>query len=435
MIGALGHEWRAIVDRFGNVEPLDGSPAMRWFVAAEDRWHRPGDGIATRQTVLGGAPVVETRLRVPGGDAIQRLFVAPGRGTPPALIMEVENESPRAVAIAVTRTDVVAPRTPTDPAITGRHVAELGLDAVPVVLPLGHRATVRVALPCAPVGAVDSPDYLASFPNWEDVVRGWTSLCERASRFVVPDLVDAVPVTDLVIAERCRLALEPPGDVRDADSAISALVGWRDLVTLGLEPLGDETLDDERVVSAVEILMRAVRRGYPWSGDAARAVAAAARMLGTIGTNGGRRSPGSDPLDELTRVVATALRQPPVAIPRLLASATGKTRRWVDRLESEMVLWSDDQEATVCPTGIAPGRLGVDIEAHRLPVGAYHHVSFALRWHGAHPAIIWEVEGPSGLRLRSGVDAQWTTTATSGEALWRLANDSRLPASDSLSFS
>lgn len=435
MIGALGDEWRAIVDRFGNAEPLDGSPPVRWFVAAEDRWHRPGDGIATRQTVLGGTPVVETRLRVPGGDVVQRLFVAPGRGTPPALIMEVENDSSRAVAIAVTRTDVVAPRTPTDPAITGRHVAELGLDAVPVVLPLGHRATVRVAIPCTPMASVDSSDYLARFPDREDVVRGWTSLCERASRIVVPDLADAVPVTELMIAERCRLALEPPGEVRDANSAIAALVGWRDMVALGLVRPGDENLDVEGVVSAVEILMRAVRRGHPWSGDAARAVAAAACLLGASGTNGGTRSPESDPLAELTRVVAAALRQPTVALPRLLAAATGEAHRWVDRLESEMVRWSDDQEATVCPAGIATSRLGVDLEAYRVPVGPHHHVSFALRWHGAHPAIIWDVEGPSGLRLRSGVDAQWTTTQPTGEALWRLADDSRPPLSDSLSFS
>lgn len=430
MIGALGDEWRATVDRFGNVEPLDGSPPLRWFVAAEDRWHRPDDGIATRQTVLGGTPVVETRLRVPGGDVIQRLFVAPGRETPPALIMEVENDSSRAVAVAITRTDVVAPRTPTDPEITGRHVVELGLDAVPVVLPLGHRATVRVAIPCRPTGIVDSPDYLARFPDWVDVVRGWTSLCERASWFVVPDLAEAVPVTDLLIAERCRLALDPPRDVGDADSAIDALIGWRDLVPLGLD-----RPEEENVVSAVEILMRAVRRGYPWSVDAARAVEAAAYLLGTGGTTGGSRPQGSDQLAELTRVVAAALRRPSVALPRLLESATGEARRWVDRLECEMVRWSDHQQATVCPVGLAPSRLGIDVEAHRIRVGPSHRLSFALRWHGANPAIIWEVEGPSGLHVRSGVDAQWTTTRSSGEALWRMADESRPTTTDSLSFS
>lgn len=427
MIGALGDDWRATVDRFGNVEPVDGSPPVRWFVAAEDRWHRPDDGSATRQTVLGGTPVVETRQRVPGGDVVQRLFVAPGRGTPPALVMDLENDSSRAVAIAVTRRDVVAPRTPTDPAITGRHVAELGLDGVPVVLPLGHRARMRVAIPCSSVGGLHPPDYLDRFPEWVDVVRGWTALCERASRFVVPDLIDAVAVTDLMIAERCRVALEPPGDVRDADSAIVALLAWRDFVPMGLD-----RPDDEIVVSAVEILMRAVRRGHPWSIDAARAVQAAAFLLGA---SGGSKPSDPDQLEELTRVVAAALRQSPVALPRLLESATGNARRWVDRLENEMVRWSDDQEAIVCPAGIAPSRFGVDVEAHRLPIGPRHHLSFALRWHGAHPAIIWDVEGPGGLRLRCGVDEQWTTTRSSGEALWRLSDDSRPPASDALSFS
>lgn len=430
MIGALGDRWRATVDRFGDVEPHDGSAPLRWFVAAEDRWHRPSDGIATRQTVLGGTPVVETRLRVPGGDVIQRLFVAPGRGTPPALVMDVENDSPRAVAVAVTRTDVVAPRIPTDPAITARHVAELGLDSVPVVLPLGHRARLRLAIPCSPVGVVDSLDYLAGFPDWSDVVRGWTSLCERASRIVVPDLAEAVSVVDSMIAERCRVALDPPGEIRDVDAAIAGLLAWRDA-----QPMGLGRPDQEDVVSAVEILMRAVRRGHPWSRDAARAVEAAAVLLGTGAVLGGSMDQESDLLEELQRVVAGAMRRAIEPLPRMLALATGDARRWVDRLEGEMVRWSDDQEATMCPSGIAPKRLGVDIEAHRLPVGPHHHLSFALRWHGAHPAVIWEVEGPSGLRLRSGVDAQWMTTQSSGEALWRIRDGMRPTANESLSFS
>lgn len=430
MIGALGDHWRATVDRVGNVEPHDGSAPLRWFVAAEDRWHRPSDDTAIRQTVLSGTPVVETRLRVPGGDVIQRLFVAPGRGTPTALVMEVENDSARAVAVAVTRTDVVAARTPTDPVISGRHVAELGLGAVPVVLPLGHRARVRVAIPCSPLGAVDPVGYLAGFPDWTDVVRGWTTLCERASRIAVPDLAEAVPVVDSMIAERCRAALDPPGEIHDGDSAIAGLLAWRDAIPMGLGRPEEEIL-----VSAVEVLMRAVRRGRPWSRDAARAVEAAALLLGTGAKLERSKEQDSDLLGELQRVVASALQKPIEPLPRLLAAATGEARRWVDRLEDEMVRWSDHQEATLCPSGIASGRLGVDVEAHRIPVGPHHHLSFALRWHGAHPAVIWEVDGPSGFRLRSGVDAQWMTAKSSGEALWRIPDGIRPSASNSLSFS
>ncbi|MFM8483490.1 MAG: hypothetical protein ACKOBT_09100, partial [Actinomycetota bacterium] len=89
VVGSLGSPWRAEVDGSGNVVCGDGSPPLQWFVAAEDRWHRPAEEIATRQTLLDGTPVVETRLRVPSGDVVQRLFVAPGRGTGPALIMDV----------------------------------------------------------------------------------------------------------------------------------------------------------------------------------------------------------------------------------------------------------------------------------------------------------------------------------------------------------
>ena len=43
-------------------------------------------------------------------------------------------------------------------------------------------------------------------------------------------------------------------------------------------------------------------------------------------------------------------------------------------------------------------------------------VSFALRWHGARPALLWEV--PEGVGVRaSGLDRAWDAVGSSGEAL------------------
>jgi hypothetical protein len=46
-------------------------------------------------------------------------------------------------------------------------------------------------------------------------------------------------------------------------------------------------------------------------------------------------------------------------------------------------------------------------------------VSFALRWHGEHPALLWEVaDGDGSLALRApGLAPRWSTTAPAGEAL------------------
>jgi hypothetical protein len=48
-----------------------------------------------------------------------------------------------------------------------------------------------------------------------------------------------------------------------------------------------------------------------------------------------------------------------------------------------------------------------------------HHgrVSYALRWHGERPALLWECERP-GVRLTApGLDPSWSTTDQTGEAL------------------
>jgi hypothetical protein len=44
-------------------------------------------------------------------------------------------------------------------------------------------------------------------------------------------------------------------------------------------------------------------------------------------------------------------------------------------------------------------------------------VSYAVRWHGNRPALLWECEHP-GLRLHApGLDGLWTTDEQQGEAL------------------
>jgi hypothetical protein len=64
--------------------------------------------------------------------------------------------------------------------------------------------------------------------------------------------------------------------------------------------------------------------------------------------------------------------------------------------------------------------LGAGVEVHglRTTLGA---VSFAVRWHGERPALLWELDphpgvGPVGLSI-PGLDPSWSTTEPRGEAL------------------
>jgi hypothetical protein len=61
--------------------------------------------------------------------------------------------------------------------------------------------------------------------------------------------------------------------------------------------------------------------------------------------------------------------------------------------------------------------LGQPIAVHRLPtIGG--SLSFALRWHGARPALLWEVEGDRSFTMTcSAIDASWSTSEQRGEVL------------------
>jgi hypothetical protein len=71
------------------------------------------------------------------------------------------------------------------------------------------------------------------------------------------------------------------------------------------------------------------------------------------------------------------------------------------------------------------GWIGQPIEVHYVPTAA-GHVSFALRWHGPRPALLWDVTqhaGVDGVRVTApGLDPAWSSDRPRGEALFP-AND------------
>jgi hypothetical protein len=273
---------------------------------------------------------------------------------------------------------VVTSRPPAD-------VPVVGIDLPPgsVVLPVGHRAGVTVALAHAGAGR-DLPD---AFEPAETVARGWVTVAERASRLVLPDRA----LVEAAVAARGDLLLvgPPPGD----EDPVGFLLAVGELVRLGeLDPEGAMDLGAD-VAAAAERIARC----DGWDVDAA--LGAAALVLHRAGE---RRA-----VADVTRIRARRAAAPPPAGPAAGIRAVALAERQLAR------------GPVLFPDGIPAAWRGAEVEAHGLATGPATMLSFAVRWHGAHPAVLWEQAGEP-LELRApAVDRTWRTSAPAGEALWR----------------
>jgi hypothetical protein len=382
--GVLGGRWRATVTPWGAVVPWphqigDDEPTLDWHIAADDRWHSPQHEAAVRQTRVEGTAVVETRVRIPSGDAVQRVYSVPEHGG--LTIVEIENASPLAVAIAFTRGDLLSVRPPTAP------IEGIDLPPGSVAFPLGHHATLTVALPHTSRGAGTLPQGL---PPAAGVVRGWLATIERAGRLLLPDPV----VNEQIVADRCELALGGPA--HPDDDAVAFLLGVGQLVRMGER--ADAWLPD--VAHAVEL---AAKRG-PRDWALAAALDAADVVFAAAGDDLARRD-----LDAVRRRVAAGGPLPstaPADPARLLA--------WTEL----RLVQPSPSGAALLPLGLPVEWAGNNFEVYGLPTGTGGSVSFALRWHGARPAVLWEQSGPSVDLSSPELAPDWSSAEVKGEALW-----------------
>jgi hypothetical protein len=374
--GVTGRPWRASITPWGSIEPWDDLPALQWFVAADDRWHVPAEEASVRQRRVDGTAVVETRVRVPHGDVVQRVFSVADAGG--ITVVEVENESTMPVAIAFGRRGVLTERPIADVPIEG---IDLGPDAF--VLPLGHRATLRVGVPHGrPRDGALPPD----LPSAVQVGRGWLALTERASRFVLPDGDRGAALAEAITAERCELAL---GVVpRAAEDAAGFALALGELVRMGERP--DHWIPE--LVDAVEWL------GPVAGWDADVALVAAGRVLAAADEERARR--------DLARILARRTPSPRPDDP------PGGVRS---------IAWLEEQTArgaALLPDGMPASWLGRSVELYGVPTGDRSTVSFALRWHGARPAVLWEQSGEPVELTAPVVAPEWRTSEVRGEVLW-----------------
>ncbi len=374
IVGALGSDGRATVDARGALTVLGEGWTLDWWIGADDRWRVPAREPAVRQQARDGAPVAETRLRIPGGDAVQRVY---GIGRGDVVVLEVENDSPGACIVAF------AIRGATSVALEGARlhvdgrpalqlpfpprrwdVTDLELDAeqcgaqtgvleprtlapgtmrIALLYPLSHRNRMRIGVLC---GAEPAALDLAQVPDADAAARGWQRHLETAMRVTGPD--DVVAGLDL---DRSQVLLDP-----DPSAATAAA-------------LEDWGFDEQAA--------------WAWEGLSGRERRSARRRTDVAEDDG--------PAGRLLRARAGLVHDVDAGIELLLD----------------------------------PPAAGVDLEVHDAPT-RHGRVSFALRWHGEHPALLWELTPDEGARRRAPLEITapvlapgWSTREAVGETLLR----------------
>lgn len=394
-VGVTGQQWRGSVSAWGAVTPWaeERLAPLDWAVAADDRWHLPSKEAAVRQRRFDGTPVIETRVRIPDGDAVQRVWCVADRGG--LTVIEIENDSPLPFAVAFFGRSVLTERSPSDVQIQG---IELPDDAI--TMPVAHHTSIRVAIPHGPLPAGVDPHAvsLASLPSGATVADGWVALTDRASRIDLPDVGLAAAVT----AARCDLMLAGP--VSADDDPIGFVLDVGELVRCG----------DEAQPWLAEIVrpLEAVARGddpqLPAALEAAHRIAVlagdrrAARDISNMRDRVSGRIPAPElkPFSELER-----------------KSSAG---RFVASVELRLVSGGD-----LLPMGMPSAWLGVNFELHGIPTTSTSTVSIAVRWHGERPAVLWEQTGEAQRLTAASIDSAWSSESRTGESLWDAPRSAR----------
>lgn len=224
LIGNLDSDYRVAVDRRGLIAARPGSWSLDWWVRASDQWVFPSTQAGTRQRLVDGSPVIETTLRVAGGDVVHRVYVA--KVEDESVVFEIENQTSGPVALAlairpydlqgggmvrsieldedvVTVDGVPAVRFSRNPGelVVGKEGTDcaallsdeltgstgvtclMGKANAAAVFPLVHGATFKGVLPRQSVGDKRVIDRL---PSAQQVASGWGQHAVSACRAIIP---------------------------------------------------------------------------------------------------------------------------------------------------------------------------------------------------------------------------------------------------------
>jgi hypothetical protein len=435
-LGTLDGSVRATVDPCGRVGLRGRRWFVRWAVRGDEGWVVPErvKPASRSQRRLDGTSVVETSLRVPGGQAVHRAYGARSASGVDVAVVEIENRgrTPFGVALVVAgagridladrtvRVDreigIVLPRPPSrtaaslddvladggEPGWTGERRSRGGRAESAFVFPLAHTARLRLVL-----GGDADPGEL---PDADAVVAGWLAHLGAGLRSELPDPTagDAVraDLSELLLAVELEatdvLAVGRFGHHGPAGRALWSYVHAQALHVESGMPLV-ALVEHWRATEDRELLDAAVGP-----------VAVAAHRL---------RRRGSAAAHGAAAELLAAAGQPEAAdLCRRRVAGPDAARRWDGATPAGRLLARRDQLVSDTDAGLVvvptwPDEwLGQGIGVHRAPT-RWGRLSFAVRWHGARPALLWERDGSDGVPLRTGLDASWSTEASRGEAL------------------
>ena len=400
-VGVRGAAWSAGVSAWGDLF-VEDQERLRWFIAADDRWYRPSRETTVRQREVSGVPVIETRIKVPGGDAVQRVYGVANFGG--AIVVEIYNDSSLPFAVAFDRGDISTMREPSPTGVQG-----IDLPAGSVVFPVGHHATMRAAIL---VGAgFDTANRrltaqeIESLPSFEQVERGWLGALQISSRVDVPNL----SWSSVLTSQRCKVLLSNSAELAESSDislVVDLLLDRAERVRLGDKPA---QWVDEVAVATERILKQCAKtQSVQWFEE--RALLGAGMVLNRAGESRGLQDFVSvwSRLAEAGRISDLALASPEIA----------GTVRQIAWIESQLVAQRRDGVIEICPCGIDKSWLGVNFECHKLLASPEHLISYAVRWHGEKPALLWEIDGPVGTKVAaSAIDRTFSSTEMRGETL------------------
>ena len=396
-VGVRGAAWSAGVSAWGDLF-VEDQERLRWFIAADDRWYRPSRETTVRQREVSGVPVIETRIKVPGGDAVQRVYGVANFGG--AIVVEIYNDSSLPFAVAFDRGDIATMREPSPTGVQG-----IDLPAGSVVFPVGHHATMRAAILINGDSRQISAGELESLPSFEQVERGWLAALQISSRVDVPDL----SWSSVLTSQRCKVLLSNSAELAessDINLVVDLLLDRAERVRLGDKPA---QWVDEVAVATERILKQCAKtQSVQWFEE--RALLGAGMVLNRAGESRGLQDFVSvwSRLAEAGRISDLALASPEIA----------GTVRQIAWIESQLVAQRRDGVIEICPCGIDKSWLGVNFECHKLLASPEHSISYAVRWHGEKPALLWEIDGPVGAKVAaSAIDRTFSSTEMRGETL------------------
>jgi hypothetical protein len=400
-VGVRGAAWSAGVSAWGDLF-VEDQERLRWFIAADDRWYRPSRETTVRQREVSGVPVIETRIKVPGGDAVQRVYGVANFGG--AIVVEIYNDSSLPFAVAFDRGDISTMREPSPTGVQG-----IDLPAGSVVFPVGHHATMRAAILVGAGFDVANRRLTAqeieSLPSFEQVERGWLGALQISSRVDVPNL----SWSSVLTSQRCKVLLSNSAELAESSDislVVDLLLDRAERVRLGDKPA---QWVDEVAVATERILKQCAKtQSVQWFEE--RALLGAGMVLNRAGESRGLQDFVSvwSRLAEAGQISDLALASPEIA----------GTVRQIAWIESQLVAQRRDGVIEICPCGIDKSWLGVNFECHKLLASPEHLISYAVRWHGERPALLWEIDGPVGTKVAaSAIDRTFSSTEMRGETL------------------